>query len=346
MDPFEIRMQFLTLISRLTSSLASLSKVSVFALKHAQKCSDDIWDCYLDELTHSPSLNHRINMMYLLDLMLDKEGPKMVNKSSVGGIVGQGSYRALVERDLDKVVDQVVPRESKQGVLNHMSAMQVLKSWKTRRLLDGETLDKVTSSLEDRRNESHSYADESASSTTFTDFSRNDIVRRIEDDRERHKRLRERIWVLPIPSTIYQQPLLATPSPHHSATNSTNPKPSPNSPASPFEPALASTTATATSSGRNPLLPEKEVNGPSAGAPGGTGPELALEIEFDQLWDAMQEEKTLAIGPDEEDETTALSEANRSPTAGEGARKRRRTWALSPEEKKEMRTETERCFRY
>ena len=175
-------MQFLTLISRLTSSLASLSKVSVFALKHAQKCSDDIWDCYLDELTHSPSLNHRINMMYLLDLMLDKEGPKMVNKSSVGGIVGQGSYRALVERDLDKVVDQVVPRESKQGVLNHMSAMQVgrpcpvctmerayvvrckrltgsprtpqvLKSWKTRRLLDGETLDKVTSSLEDRRNE-------------------------------------------------------------------------------------------------------------------------------------------------------------------------------------------------
>jgi len=118
-------MQFLTLISRLQSALPSLSKVSSFALKHAQKCSDDIWDCYLDELTHSPSLNHRINMFYLLDLMLDKEGPKVVNKGSVGGLVGQGSYRALVERDLGKVVDQVVPKESKQGVLNHMSAMQV-----------------------------------------------------------------------------------------------------------------------------------------------------------------------------------------------------------------------------
>jgi CTD kinase subunit gamma len=119
-------MQFLTLISRLSSSLPSLSKVSSFALKHAQKCSDDIWDCLLDELSHSPSLNHRINMLYLVDLMLDKEGPTVrVNGSAGGGVVGMGSYRALVERDLAKVVDQVVPRESKQGVLNHMSAMQV-----------------------------------------------------------------------------------------------------------------------------------------------------------------------------------------------------------------------------
>lgn len=121
-------MQFLTLISRLSSSLQSLSKVSSFALKHAQKCSDDIWDCYLDELTHSPNLNHRINMLYLLDLVLDKEGPKVVDKGMVGGLVGQGSYRALVERDLGKVLNQVVP-ESKEGVLNHMSAMQVSRQF-------------------------------------------------------------------------------------------------------------------------------------------------------------------------------------------------------------------------
>ncbi|GAA6011857.1 hypothetical protein JCM11491_000773 [Sporobolomyces phaffii] len=323
MDPFEIRMQFLTLISRLSSSLPSLSKVSSFALKHAQKCSDDIWDCLLDELSHSPSLNHRINLLYLIDLMLDKEGPPTTRIGAV--VVGMGSYRALVERDLATVVDQVVPRESKQGVLNHMSAMQVLKSWRTKRLLDGDTLDQVITTLRDRKHAAG--GDEQASATTFTDFSRNDILRRIEDDRERHKRLRERIWVLPIPSTVFQAPLLAS----SSSSASTNPKPSPISPASPFDSQPVSST-TASSNHRNPA--ENGGGGGVASPSLVRGPELALEIEFDQLWEATQEERSLVLG--------ALDEAE---SEGQGARKRRRkVWELDPGEQREMRSETERCF--
>ncbi|GAA5962986.1 hypothetical protein JCM3765_006739 [Sporobolomyces pararoseus] len=335
MDPFEIRMQFLTLISRLSSSLPSLSKVSSFALKHSQKCSDDIWDCYLDELTHSPSLNHRINMLYLLDLIIDKEGPQTVHQGARGvNGVGQGSYKVLVERDLGKVVDQVVPKESKQGMLNHMSTMQVLKSWKMRRLLDSETLDKVIIDLQDRKNGSLAKAEEqtttsSSAATSFTDFSRNDILRRIEDDRERHKRLRERIWVLPIPSaTIYQQPLLASSHPSSSAPATTNPKPSPISPASPFEPPNA-----AASARKNSLLPDKELASTAAGSNSGGGPELALEIEFEQLWETMQEEQKLVLGD------TANDGAGQA-----GGRKRIRVWELSEEERREMRSERVRCF--
>lgn len=117
-------MQFTTLVSRqLTSSVASISKVAAFALQHAQKCSDDIWDCYLDEIG-AVSLNGRVNLLYLLDALLDKEGPKLVTRGAAGSVVGQGSYRALAERDLGRVVAHAVP-ESREGVLNWMSTYQV-----------------------------------------------------------------------------------------------------------------------------------------------------------------------------------------------------------------------------
>lgn len=52
----------------------------------------------------------------------------------------------------------------------------------------------------------------SSASSQSQSFSRNDIFKRIEEDRERHKRLRERRWVQPIahnPST-YLPPQLAS----------------------------------------------------------------------------------------------------------------------------------------
>jgi CTD kinase subunit gamma len=105
-------MQFLSLINRLNSSLASIQKVSSFALTHP-KCADDIWDCLVEECD-SVSLNARINLLYFLDTLLDKQG-----------VTGEGrSYAVLVKRDLAKVVDLVVP-QTREGVLNLMAANQV-----------------------------------------------------------------------------------------------------------------------------------------------------------------------------------------------------------------------------
>lgn len=106
----QVRLQFLGLLSRLTSSLASIQKVSSFALKHGPRCGDDLWDCLVEEVG-SVSLNARINLLYFLDTLLDKQG------------AGQ-PYKELVKRDLAKVVDMVVPK-TREGVLNLMSANQV-----------------------------------------------------------------------------------------------------------------------------------------------------------------------------------------------------------------------------
>ncbi|GAA6061992.1 hypothetical protein JCM10212_004270 [Sporobolomyces blumeae] len=384
MDPFEVRMQFLSLLSRLTSSVQSQSRVALFALKHASRCSEDVWDCYLDEVGQpdqrdGQGLNHRIDLLYLVDAILDREGPLLVTSGR-----STATYRTLVERDLDKVVNEVVP-ESREGLLNYMSAMQVLKSWRTRRLLDPDVLDAVTVQLEARKASLHAKASEeatsasSSSSSTSTTFSRNDILRRIEDDRERHKRLRERIWVLPIPTTIYNAPLLLAPGSSGLDPSSTttiqgnhlygSTKPSPISPASPFEPAAAGpgggvgtystgSVAPGTSGSTGPGT------GGGVGAGGGgdkaarssttttttttTGPEVALELEFEQLWDAVEQERALAVQTASGSTlgTRRLDERDEPPT-GRGTAKRRRTrqvWELHEGEKRQLDDESRRCF--
>lgn len=149
-------MQFIALISRLTSSLISIQKVASFAVKHGQKCGDDIWDCLVEECAQI-NLNQRINLLFFLDTLLEN--------STVGL-----PYRHLVKRDLAKLVQLVVP-QTREGVLNLMSAdqvspppapaprtpsphslrPQVLRSWKTRRILDAEIIDPILETLQERR---------------------------------------------------------------------------------------------------------------------------------------------------------------------------------------------------
>ncbi|GAA5838455.1 hypothetical protein JCM9279_003248 [Rhodotorula babjevae] len=325
MDPFEVRLQFTSLASRLTSSVASVSKVASFALRHASKCAEDIWDCYLDEVS-SATLNARVNLLFLLDSLLDKEGPRLASARPPATHSGtHTSYRELVERDLDKVVKLVVP-DSREGVLNWMSTAQVLRSWKTRRLLDADILDQVSAELEERKARLHSG---SSDSSPFANFSRNDILRRIEDDRERHKRLKERRWVLPVPSTLFSTPLTASLPP--SVTGLASQKPSPMSPASPFDP---SSRRPASAASERPLAPAQA----QVQAQAQRGPELALEIEFEQLWEAGEEERRPAQG----------DEAENGEPAGEGEEvasgKRRRPWVLDEQDREEMRTERRRCF--
>lgn len=103
-------MTFIGLLTKLTSSLASIQRVSAFALKHGPKCGDDIWDCLVDECGQV-NLNARINLLYFLDTLLDKHAP------------GQ-PYKDYVRRDLAKLVETVVP-QTREGILNLLSATQV-----------------------------------------------------------------------------------------------------------------------------------------------------------------------------------------------------------------------------
>ncbi|GJE97348.1 CTD kinase subunit gamma [Phanerochaete sordida] len=196
MDPFEVRMQFLTLLRRLNASQQSIQKVVGYALKYFSKCGEDLWDCIVEE-SQKGSINNRINILYFLDSLCEAS---LLVKSQHGSVRQEGHasasnslYVDYVSRDLGKIVESVVP-EGRQGLPNLMSTKQILESWRSKRVVDPQTVDDVMSFLESRK----ASLEEPADSRPANPLPKQEIFKRIEEDRERHKRLRERRWVQPV----------------------------------------------------------------------------------------------------------------------------------------------------
>ncbi|KAI0628438.1 CTD kinase subunit gamma CTK3-domain-containing protein [Trametes polyzona] len=201
MDPFEVRMQFLTLLRRLDASQQSIKKIVGFAVKYFPSCGEDLWDCLLEECQKG-SLNNRINILYLLDSLCEA---CLIFKPPPGTSQPPPSYVTYVSRDLQKIVDGVVP-EGRQGLPNFMSTKQILESWRSKRIVEPQKVDDAITLLDTRRaaaSQSALPTDGSSSSAVIgvSDLTRDDIRRRMEEDRERHKRLRERRWVQPVGQT-------------------------------------------------------------------------------------------------------------------------------------------------
>ncbi|KAG8952748.1 hypothetical protein FRC04_003671 [Tulasnella sp. 424] len=252
MNMFDIRMAFLNSLKKLNATQSSIQRVVGFAIKHFAQCGDDLWDCVLEECQKG-SLNMRINILYCLDSLCEAS---MHYQSPISS--GQSrssaptSYVEYVSRDLDKIVQLVI-----------------LESWRTKRVLDSAVIEEVVRTLDGRSESLHEKA-ASEQPTTSTEFTREEILRRFEEDRERHKLLRQKRWVLPIPSQIQaHQPRLAT-ALLTSASASTNV-----SPASPASPAQTS------------QIPSHRGQQQSSAQTAGS--ELALDIEFENAWETTSD---------------------------------------------------------
>ncbi|OBZ74069.1 CTD kinase subunit gamma [Grifola frondosa] len=201
MDPFEVRMQFLALLRRLNaliSSQQSIQKVVGYALKYFSGCGEDLWDCIVEECQKG-SINNRINIFYLLDSLCEASLLAKSHTGSVGHDTSQNSsfYVDYASRDLAKIVDYVVP-EGRQGLPNLMSTKQILESWRSKRVIDPQKVDDVLATLETRTASLEQPTTADARSEPATALPRSEVFKRIEEDRERHKRLRERRWVQPV----------------------------------------------------------------------------------------------------------------------------------------------------
>ncbi|KAF9047685.1 hypothetical protein BJ165DRAFT_1467698 [Panaeolus papilionaceus] len=114
-----------------------------------------------------------------------------------------GLYAYFLSRDLNRIVDYIVP-EGKEGLPNLVSTKQILETWRHKRYIDTHKIDEVITSLDKRPTPISLEASETPSTSTPAPQSRqakrehrDSIYERIEQDRERHKRLRERRWVQP-----------------------------------------------------------------------------------------------------------------------------------------------------
>ncbi|KAK7047936.1 hypothetical protein VNI00_006264 [Paramarasmius palmivorus] len=200
MDPFEVRMNFLTLLRRL-NAWQSVQKVVTFAVKHHPQCGEDLWDCIVEECQKG-SINSRINILHFLDSLCETcLLVKTYSHSTSGGDSSNANlYVDYVSRDLPKIVESVVP-EGREGLPNLVSTRQILENWRSKRVIDPQVIDSVLSVLESRTISNQPEADTDAPvlrSSKSSRLPRQEVFRRIEEDRERHKRLRERRWVQPI----------------------------------------------------------------------------------------------------------------------------------------------------
>ncbi|CAK5284427.1 unnamed protein product [Mycena citricolor] len=190
MDPFEVRMLFLELLRKLNASQQSISKVRNFAMKYFSSCGEDLWDCIVEQCERG-TINSRINILHFLDSLSETCLLVKSHSNLTGSMPGNNLYMDYLSRDISKIVECVVP-VGREGLPNLTSAKQILENWRNKRIVDPQTVDDVLTMLDQRpppsehRKSSHSSLDDT------------EKFRRIEEDRERHKRLRERRWVQPV----------------------------------------------------------------------------------------------------------------------------------------------------
>ncbi|EPY50582.1 domain kinase I gamma subunit [Schizosaccharomyces cryophilus OY26] len=181
MDPFEGRMAFLQLLNKLSASQLSQLKPAQFAIKNMD-LEDDLYSCIWEEL-ESGSFNTRVNIMYFVDTLCEL--------SLKNGITS--GYITMITRDILKLVEYVVPIGI-AGAANAPEVRKVLHSLRLKNIIDDARLQEAMNLVD-----AHEQASKAGEDQGTASISRADILKRLEEDRERHKRMRENIWAIAKP---------------------------------------------------------------------------------------------------------------------------------------------------
>ena len=143
-------------------------------------------------------MNVRANIMYFIEHLCD-----MAERE------GHESYVRMMQRDIFQIIDAVAPEDG-SGAANIKVVRKVLKGLQARKFLLELTVTEIEDCLKERDIQPD-VSSPSQNDTEMTDIGRarstggrtvakldkKQIEQRIEEDRERHKRLREHIWAIP-----------------------------------------------------------------------------------------------------------------------------------------------------
>jgi CTD kinase subunit gamma len=169
MDSFEIRLQFYDILQKLKLQDNSIHRACTFALEN-RGSSEAIYNCWLEVITNAKTTQSLL-LFYLIDAICLASTKAKANE-----------YKDLVLRDLRSILDKVTSCPG--GSINIPNVLKVLKSWQDKHIFEN----KVAIADEEKRLSSIEVKVDS-------DLSRNDIMRRIEEDRERHKKDKEELWL-------------------------------------------------------------------------------------------------------------------------------------------------------
>ena len=141
-------------------------KVAQFAIKQ-KHLDEDLFSCVTEEI-NSTSLNERVNILYFLEALC-----REARRS------GALSYVDMVEKDIDAIVEAVAP-SNRDGSANIGTVRQVMGHFRDGDLLQKTTIERVESSLANRE-----VSEGAADSQVESVFSKEDILKRMDQDRER-----------------------------------------------------------------------------------------------------------------------------------------------------------------
>ncbi|RKF62383.1 CTD kinase subunit gamma [Golovinomyces cichoracearum] len=195
MDPFEVRIRFTGLIVNLNASVMSATKAAQYALKY-REMDEDLHSCILEQLElPRNTMNNKANIMYFVEHLCD-----MATKEK------HVDYVRMVQRDMVRIVDAVTPEDG-TGAANVKVVRKVLQALGVKGHLQSQTVLEIQELLKERDTALEEHALPSPQqinaepkppprSVLQQKVDRKVAEQRIEEDRERHKRLRENIWAI------------------------------------------------------------------------------------------------------------------------------------------------------
>ncbi|CEL00722.1 Putative Sporulation protein [Aspergillus calidoustus] len=197
-DPFEVRMRFTAQLQHLNASVTSSQKAAHYALKY-RDMDEDLHSCILEQLERN-NMNNRANILYFIEHFCE-----MATKE------GHLPYVRMIQRDILRVVDCVAPADG-SGAANVKHVRRVLNGLQSKEILSAATIAEIDAGLKDREThpahldlEAEDEEEACVKSKTGTPrgarvngirVDKRQIEQRIEEDRERNKRLRESMWAV------------------------------------------------------------------------------------------------------------------------------------------------------
>uniref|UniRef100_A0A093VJT6 CTD kinase subunit gamma n=1 Tax=Talaromyces marneffei PM1 TaxID=1077442 RepID=A0A093VJT6_TALMA len=193
-DPFEVRMRFTTQLQHLSAAVTSSQRAAQYALKY-RDMDEDLHSCILEQLERN-NMNNRANIMYFIEHFCE-----LASKEN------HLNYVRMIQRDMLTIVDSVAPADG-SGAANVKHVRRVLQGLQDKNFLSSETVAEIDSALKEREtnpsNVLDSEAPEASGQTPSRGSKANGTIRvdkrqieqRIEEDRERNKRLRESMWTV------------------------------------------------------------------------------------------------------------------------------------------------------
>lgn len=188
-------MRFSGQLQHLNASTTSAQKAAQYALKY-KEMDEDLHSCILEQLEKT-SMNTRANIMYFIEHLLEMASKERNNE-----------YVRMMQRDILRVVDAVCPEDG-SGAANVKVVRKVLQGLMNKSILLEQTVNEIEACLKERDTSADAGFSSPANgddanrsrngngSNTSNRLDKRQIEQRIEEDRERHKRMRESMWVVP-----------------------------------------------------------------------------------------------------------------------------------------------------